>query len=175
MVFKSNLSKSPKVANNFTKMFTNSAVITALVVLVIIVVFAGLFVNMRKGVERFVSCPDLNYLNDPSYLTDPNYPPTVSVSFTNNYNANFNIKTVALQNCPMPFVNVTKGSTVKTRTCKGCNVFIHAEKILPNKPPSIGPLLATIPAPNDISIVINEDRSISINGTKSTIVLNNYP
>ena len=180
MGFKSNLSKSPKVINNFAKMFTNSAVITALVVLVIIVVFAGLFVNMRKGLEGFVTlpinCPDLNYLNDPSYLTNPNNPSTVSVTFTNNYNANFYIKTTAYPKCTMPAIRVTKNSPVKTRTCTGCGVTIYAEKNIPNKPPSTGPVLGQIPAiNNDISIVINEDRSVSINGTKSPIVLNKYP
>ena len=178
MGFKSNLSKSPKVANNIVKMFTSRAVVIALVVLVVMVLFTGLFVNMRKSVEGFLPniCPDLNYLNDPSYLTNPNNPSTVSVTFTNNYNANFYIKTTAYQGCTMTAVRVTKNSPVKTRTCKGCGVTIYAEKNIPNKSPSTGPVLGQIPAiNNDISIVINDDRSVSIDGIKSPIVLNNYP
>jgi hypothetical protein len=101
MGFKSNSSKSPNVSSDgFAKMFTNKGVVTALVVLVIVVVFTGLFVNMRHNLERFAD-DDL------------------SIKFVNDFKEEIFVKT-GVDNYRIPGNNKQR-----INICKNGNCYIH--------------------------------------------------
>ena len=137
MGFKSNLSKSPKVINNFAKMFTNSAVVTALVVLVIIVVFAGLFVNMRRNVEGFVESfngPATTSLptSYQSPLLDKDANKYIELAFTNATTTPISIKTAIYAKKPNYYVIGAK-DTQTIRVCKSNSCYINIHKYKSSK------------------------------------------
>ena len=170
MGFKSNLSKSPKVANNITKMFTSRAVVIALVVLVVMVLFTGLFVNMRKSVEGFAATNIINESlkgleNKPLKITFNNNSQDIIVVKTSNGGKDANNYYVIQPNSSQKINVCTSGP--QKQGMQGCAVTLYYYDS--TKPNNIGRTSEIAPIQYNTTIGTNNSR-VSATWTTTTII-----
>ena len=144
-------------------MFTSRAVITAFVVLVIVVLFAGLFVNMRRNVEGFVESfngPATTSLptSYQSPLLDKDTNKYIELDFKNATTTPISIKTAIYAKKPNYYV-IDAGFTQKIRVCKSNSCYINIHKYKSSKTDiasdeNLGPLIKKV-AYNTVKSVNN--------------------
>jgi hypothetical protein len=157
---------------NITKILTNSSIITAAVVLIIVIVFSGLLMNMNRNMkyENFVG----------SECTKPNNENTVSFYLLNKTNMNIFIGTsIGIKSCPLTRANIkSNDTTLVTIAAPGgnMNIYNYSDKCTKANPLcDAGVLLQSFELtkiPYDTS---KRDSTIIISGSSGAFVLSPSP